>query len=164
MNHHRERHRIARRAAYLAIGAGFLACCASCGEKKDTGTDTDVTTKGSVEVTAQLVEIRGEFPPNNLYDYVYVLKYKVLETHRGKADGETILVAQYNPLKARSEAADPKAKGIGGTLKRFKAGEVHRMALEVPLDDYYMGPMINKYHEESAGPIYWAVWTNRVVR
>jgi len=164
VNHHPVQPQITRRAAYLVMGLVALACCASCGQKTDKGGDPNVTTRGSLEVSAQLVEIRGEFPPNNLYDYVYVLKYKILETHRGKAEGETLLVAQYNPLKPRSEAADPKAKDIGGTLKRFKAGEVHRLALEVPLDDYYMGPMINKYHEESTGPIYWAVWTNRVVR
>jgi hypothetical protein len=142
----------------------LMSCCGSCRQQKDTGTDAKVTTLGSVEVTAQLVEIRGTFPPNNLYDYVYVLKYRVLETHRGKVDGDTILVGQYNPLKPRAQAADAKSGEIGGTLKKFVAGDVHRMALEIPLDDYYMGPMINKYHGEDKSPLYWAVWTNKVVR
>lgn len=164
MSPHGARDRITRRATWLAVGLTSLVVYGSCGPKTDAGTDAHVTTRGSVEVTAQLIEIRGEFPPNNLYDYVYVLKYKVLEIHRGQVEGETLLVGQYNPLKPRAEAADPKAKGIGGNLRRFKAGECHRLALEVPLDDYYMGPMINKYHGESAGAIYWAVWTNRVVR
>jgi len=149
----------------LTVGAAALAaCCASCSKRTDDGADPKVTALGSIEVTAQLTEIRGTFPPNNLYDYAYVLKYRVLETHRGKIEGDTILVGHYNPLKPRAKAADAKAEGIGGNLKKFQAGDVHRMALEIPLDDYYMGPIINKYHGEASGPLYWAVWTNRVIR
>jgi len=140
------------------------AICSSCGRKTDTGADPKVTSLGSAEVTARLEEIRGTFPPNNLYDYAYILKYRVLETHRGKLDRDTVLVAHYNPLKPRDQAADARSGQIGGNLKKFTAGDIHRMALEVPLDDHYMGPMINKYHGEDAGPLYWAVWTNRVVR
>ncbi len=150
--------------AVIAGALLLMMCCPACRQKKDPGTDAKVTKLGSVEVTAQLVEIRGTFPPNDLYDYVYILKYRVLETHRGKVDGDTVLVAQYNPLKPREQAADARSGEIGGNLKKFAAGEVHRMALETPLDDYYMGPIINKYHGEDNSPLYWAVWTNRVVR
>jgi hypothetical protein len=142
----------------------LMICCPACREQKDPGADAKVTTLGSVEVTAQLMEIRGTFPPNDLYDYVYVLKYRVLETHRGKVDGDTILVAQYNPLKPRAQVADARSGEIGGNVRKFAAGDIHRMALETPLDDYYMGPIINKYHGEDNSPLYWAVWTNRVVR
>jgi hypothetical protein len=38
------------------------------------------------------------------------------------------------------------------------------MALEVPIDDYYMGGIINKYFGESEDPIYWALWTNLVIK
>jgi hypothetical protein len=150
--------------AMIAGALLLMICGPSCHQQKDSGADAKVTTLGSVEVTAQLVEIRGTFPPNDLYDYVYVLKYRVLETHRGKVNGETILVGQYNPLKPRAQAADARSGKIGGNVKKFTAGDVQRMALEVPLDDYYMGPIINKYHGEDKSPLYWAVWTNRVVR
>jgi hypothetical protein len=136
----------------------------SCNDKTNDGRDEKVTTLGTIEVTAQLEAIPGEFPPNDLYDYAYVLRYRVLETHRGQVDGDTILVAQYNPLKPRAEAADDRAKGIGGTLHRVQAGDVHRMALDVPFDDHYMGPSINKYEDAGDQPIHWAVWTNEVVR
>jgi hypothetical protein len=152
------------RAAFLCGVFMTGLFCVSCSKKTDDGADPQVTTKGSIEVTAQLVEIRGEFYPNNLYDYAYILKYKVLQTHRGKVHADTILVGQYNPLKPRSSVADERVKDIGGNLKKFVAGDVHRMALEVPIDDYYMGPIGNKYQGEDKGPIYWAVWTNRVVR
>ena len=61
-----------------------------------------MTTLGSVEVTGRLLEIPGEFPANDLYNYAYVLKYQVLEVHRGTVDAKEIFVAQYNPLKPRS--------------------------------------------------------------
>jgi hypothetical protein len=160
------RHRINVPASLIPLAAALTlaACCGSCAKRTDDGADPNVKTRGSVEVTAKLQEIRGEFPPNNLYDYAYILKYQVLDTHRGKVEGATILVGHYNPLKPRAEAADARVKEIGGNLKRFQAGEIHRMALETPIDDHYMGPIINKYHGEEKGPIYWAVWTNRVVR
>ena len=169
-----------------------IALCSGCRKSASDGSDEKVTTLGTTEVTAELTEIPGEFPPNNLYDYAYVLKYRVLKTHRGTVNGATILVAQYNPLKPRAEAADAKAEGIGGNLKSFRAGEVHRMALATPLDDYCMAGVINKYSaHKSAGAvqamppsaaatqpaapeqpavrgeaqtIYWALWTNRVGR
>jgi len=34
------------------------------------------------------------------------------------------------------------------------------MALEAPIDDYFMGGIVNKYFGQSTEPIYWAVWTN----
>lgn len=134
--------------------------CASCAKKPDTGEDTQVTTLGSIEVTARLVEIRGEFPDIPMYDYAFVLKYKVLNVHRGKANAGTIYVAHYNPLKPRAAAADARAPQIGGNLRKFRAADVHRMALDVPVDDYYMGGIIDRYFEEKTDKIYWAVWTN----
>lgn len=151
-----------KRTVFLAIHV--LALTIACSKKVDTGADGNVTTKGTVEVTAQLEEIRDKFPPNNLYDYVYVLKYRILETHRGKLDAQTILVGHYNPLKPRANAADERSGPLGGNVRKFVAGDTHRMALEAPIDDFYMGPMINKYHGEDNSPVYWALWTNQVVR
>jgi hypothetical protein len=127
------------------------------------GSDANVTTRGSIEVTAKLLEIpEGAIFKRDLYDYAAVLKYQVLEVHRGKLDGETIYVGHYNPFKPRSEAADQRVKEIGGDLKAFRAGQVHRMALEVPIDDHFMGGRVDKYFDQNPGPIYWAVWTNLV--
>jgi hypothetical protein len=136
----------------------------SCAKTPADGKDEEVVKRGSIEVTAQLVEILGEFPPNKLYDYAYVLKYKVLKVHRGQLPGETILVGQYNPLKPRSKAADKRVEGIGGNLVRFKAGDIHRIALEPSIDDAYMGGILNEYAGKETGPIAWAVWTNLVTQ
>jgi hypothetical protein len=137
---------------------------ASCSKKPDTGEDDKVTTLGSIEVTAQLLEIRGKIIDDPLYDYAHVMKYKILKVHRGKLNGDIIYVGHYNPAEPRSSVADARVPRIGGNLKRFRAMDIHRMALEVPIDDYYMGGIINKYFGESKDPIYWAVWTNLVTK
>ena len=149
-------------AAFVPVLAVLAA--ASCSQQPDDGADPKVTTLGTIEVTAQLVEVLGTFPPNDLYDYVYVLKYRILATHRGAVAGDTILVGQYNPLKPRARAADVRAERIGGTLKAFEAGDFHRMALEVPLDEHYMGPIINKYFGKEKALPYWAVWADKVAK
>jgi len=139
----------------------FLIHYAACSSPRETGIDENVTTRGNFEVTAQLTEIRGEFINRDLYDYAFVMKYAVRAVHRGTIDSDTIFVAHYNPQKPRNEAADDRVGDIGGNLALFRAGDRHRMALEVPIDDYYMGGIINRYFEEYNGPIYWALWTNR---
>ena len=58
---------------------------------------------------------------------------------------------------------DARAGDIGGNLKRFRVGDTQRLALELPIDDYYMGGIINKYFGQIDDPIYWAVWTNQVI-
>ncbi len=138
--------------------------CVSCAEKPTTGEGAQVTTLGSIEVTAQLVEIKGRLIDDPMYDYAHVMKYKVLEVHRGRIDEDTLYIAHYNPAKPRASVADVRVPEIGGTLKKFRPLNIHRMALEVPIDDYYMGGIINKYFGEKTGPIYWAVWTNPVIK
>ena len=130
----------------------------------NNGSDEHVTKLGSIEITARLTEIRGKFLPNDgLYNYVFVLKYEVLQTHRGEVDGSEILIGHYNPLKSRAKVADEFYPGVGGTLKKFRVDDTHRMALDAPLDDHYMGGIINRYFKEKKrGPIYWATWTNLV--
>ena len=141
-----------------------LGLCFSCSKKPDTGEDAKVTTLGSIEVKAQLLEIRGKIIDDPLYDYAHVMKYRILHVYRGKIDGDIIYVGHYNPAEPRSSVADARVREIGGNLRRFKATDIHRIALEVPIDDYYMGGIINKYFSESKDPIYWALWTNLVTK
>ena len=142
----------------------ILGLCVSCSKKPDTGVDDKVTTLGSVEVTAQLLEIKGKIIDDPLYDYAHVMKYKVLQVHRGKINGDIIYIGHYNPAEPRSSVTDARVTQIGGNLRKFRAKDIHRMALEVPIDDYYMGGIINKYFGQSNDPIYWAVWTNFVTK
>jgi hypothetical protein len=141
-----------------------IAFCASCSKSPASDVNDKVTTLGDTEVTAQLDEIRGEFADQTNYDYAFVMRYKVLKVHRGKVDSDAIYVGHYNPLTPRASVADERVKDVGGTLKRFHAGDIHRMALVSPMDDYFMGGIINRYFEEYKGPVYWALWTGPGVK
>jgi hypothetical protein len=66
------------------LGLALAMVTFSCAKRGDSGVDQQVTTQGTIEVTAKLVEVPGPFPPNDLYNYGYVLKYKVLAVHRGR--------------------------------------------------------------------------------
>lgn len=159
------------RSALISAGAiaallmaGFL--CVSCGSKSSneaaSAEDPHMKTNGTVEVTATLLEIpEGAIFKRDLYDYATILRYKVLKVHRGEVKGDTLYVGHYNPFKPRSEAPDARVKNIGGNLKRFQAGEAHHMALEAPIEDVFMGGIVNKYFGQATGTVYWAVWTDQ---
>lgn len=140
-------------AVVLALGV------ASCGRHPANEVDGEITTLGTAEVTAELLEIPSPFPPNDLYNYAYVLKYRVLKVHRGQVPAGQILVAQYNPLKAREHAQDDVSGKVGGHVSAFRTGDVHRMALASPLDQFWMGGIVDEYFNQK-GTRYWAIWTN----
>jgi len=157
-----------RMARQSGLGTALLIgmlMCASCGNSPESpaGADPNVTTLGNLEITARLVEVPdGAIFKRELYNYATVLKYQVLQVHRGQWSGEFVYVGHYNPFKPRAEAADQRVKGVGGNLKAFRAGQVHRLALAGPIDDNYMGGIVNKYFGQDIGTIHWAVWTNLV--
>jgi hypothetical protein len=147
----------------LFVGVGLMA--AACANRREgaASSDPELAKRGSIEVTARLVEIpEGAIFQRELYNYATVLKYQVLEVHRGNVKGETIYVGHYNPFKPRSEASDRRVHDIGGNLRSFRDGQVHRMALEDSMLDRFTGGILNKYSGEDTDPIYWAVWTNLV--
>jgi hypothetical protein len=120
----------------------------------------ELAASGDTEVTAKIVSVGGDFPPNKLYDYEFVMKYRVLKVHRGKVDGEEIFVGHYNPLKPRASAQDKFSGKVGGDVDHFQVGDVHRMALEAPLDEFFMGGIVDKHIKEQ-GTRYRAIWTDR---
>ena len=144
----------------LVCGCVLLSSC----EHRPTNAptpDPHLATMGTVEVSAELVEVpEGAVFKRDLYNYTTILKYRVLKVHRGEVKGDTIYVGHYNPWKPRSAAADKRVQGIGGNLRRFEAGGVHHLALDVPIDDFFMGGIVNKYFGQETGPLYWAAWTN----
>ena|GEM_PF-268770 len=145
----------------VAIVLTLVSCGKPAGGPAVATEDPHLTTNGTVEVTAKLVEIPdGAIFKRDLYDYATILKYQVIRLHRGQVATNTIFVGHYNPWKPRAEAADKRVKNIGGTLKQFRAGEIHRMALEAPIDDHFMGGIVNKYFGQETGLLYWAVWVN----
>ena len=136
---------------------------AGCAERREgaASSDPELAKRGTIEVTAKLVELPEKaIFKRDLYNYATVLKYQVLQVHRGKVKGEIIYVGHNNPFSPRSEAADKRAPDIGGNLKEFRAGQVHRMALEDSMVDHFTGAILNLYSEEDIDPVYWAVWTD----
>jgi hypothetical protein len=147
--------------ALVLVGLLLSSCGQQPGGALATANESHLATNGTIEVTARLVEIpEGAIFKRDLYDYATILKYQVIKVHRGHVATNTLFVGHYNPWKPRAEAADKRVKGIGGTLRQFRAGYTHRMALEVPIDDHFMGGIVNKYFGKETGPLYWAVWTN----
>jgi len=145
----------------ILAGAVFMTFLAGCSKGAESTPDPKLTSFGTVEVTAKLIDVGGEFPPNDLYDYAHVMQYEVLEIHRGQVSGTTIFVGHYNPRKARTGVGDERSGEVGGNVTQFVAGDVHRMALAEPIDEQFMGGIVNKLPESEKGPIYWAIWTNR---
>ncbi len=137
----------------MLLGA---AATVSCGKSAPS---PELAANGDTEVTAKLIAIGGDFPPNKLYDYVFVMKYQLLKVHRGQVQGQEIFVGHYNPLKPRSAAEDKYSGKVGGNVDRFQVGDVHRMALEAPLDELVMVGIIDKHKEQ--GTRYRAIWTDR---
>jgi hypothetical protein len=79
------------RIASSLVLLSLVCLSVSCAKKTQTAAvDPNVTTRGSIEVTAQLEEIRGDLIDDPMYDYAHVMKYKVLQVHRGKVDKDVI--------------------------------------------------------------------------
>jgi hypothetical protein len=148
-----------------ALGLMATGCAESNQGAGSASSDPELAKRGKIEVTAKLLDIpEGAIFKRELYNYATVLKYEVQQVHRGKVKGggQFIYVGHYNPFKPRSEAADKRVENIGGNLKSFATGQVHRMALEESMLDHFTGGILNKYAHEDTDPIYWAVWTNLV--
>lgn len=93
-------------------------------------------------VTAKLVEIPSKFPPDDLYDYAYVMRYEV---SGGPLDKQSILVAHYKPRQPRSKIKDKMKEHAGGSLKTFVVGDSHRMTLSADLKKIWKGPLIDDF-------------------
>ena len=100
-------------------------------------------TDGKFEVTAKLVKIQGKFPPDELYDYAFVMQYKVQKG--GKLEGQTIYVAHYKPRQARAKIKDKMKKYVGGKLKRFKEGALHKLVLAPKLKKIWRGALVDEF-------------------
>ncbi len=98
----------------------------------------------TIEVTARLTKIPGKFPADELYDYVYVMQYQV---EGGALDKQTILVAHYKPRRARNEIDDNMQKVVGGSLKRFEVGAVHKLTLTAEMRKVWKGAVVDEFFD-----------------
>lgn len=97
---------------------------------------------GTIEVTAKLVEIPSKLPPDDLYDYAYVMRYEVIG---GPLDKSSILVAHYKPLQPRSKIKDKMKAQVSGKLRSFVQGDVHKLKLSPELKRLWKGPLIDEF-------------------
>jgi hypothetical protein len=104
----------------------------------------------ALDVTAKLVDIPSTPPPDDLYDYAYVMKYVV---QGGPLDGKPVLVAHYKPLTSRAKIKD---KRVGGKLRAFKVGDVHKLKLSSELKAIWKGPLVDEYAATDRNSVrYW---------
>jgi hypothetical protein len=117
-----------------------LAVCASAAQAAEPAGQPTST----IEVTARLQKIPGKFPADELYDYVYIMQYQV---EGGAMDKQTILVGHYKPRRARGEIDDNMKKVVGGTLKRFEVGALHKLTLTPQMRKVWKGAVVDEFFD-----------------
>jgi hypothetical protein len=116
--------------------------------------------EGELVMTAELAEISGPFPANDLYNYSYVMKYKVIKIIKGAYADADILVGHYNPRIARAEIKDDQDSKVGGNVKSFQVGDIHYLVLS-PMDAVWTGAVEDDYFKEKRAR-YWAFWADKL--
>jgi hypothetical protein len=93
-------------------------------------------------VTAKLTEIPTKFPPDDLYDYAYVMRYQVVG---GPNDGQSLLVAHYKPRQLRSKIKDKMKPYVSGKVRSFNVGDVHKLKLTPDLKKVWSGALVDEF-------------------
>lgn len=105
-------------------------------------------------VLARLIEIPGKFAPNDLYNYVYIMKYRVMKVLRGAYPAQEILVGHYNPLIPRPQIKDKMAPLVSGNVSRFETGEKHRLILITPIERVWKDAVEDDYADSDLDKYY----------
>ncbi len=116
--------------------------------------------EGELVIQAELQEIPGSFPANELYNYAYVMKYKVTKVIKGTFSDPDILVGHYNPRIARAAIKDDQDSKIGGDVKSFQIGDVHYLILS-PMEGIWNGAVEDDFFKEKRAR-YWAFWADKL--
>lgn len=103
----------------------------------------------NLTIEGKLSEIAGKMPPNDLYSYVYVMKYKVTKVVEGKFGAREILVGVYNPLVPRGQVTNKMASKAKGNVRAFRIGDRHLLKL-VPLEGNYDGAVEDEYFDDES--------------
>jgi hypothetical protein len=113
---------------------------------------------GIITVTAKLVEIPSKLPPDDLYDYAYVMRYEVVG---GPLDKQSILVAHYKPLQPRTKIKDKMKDSVGGKLRSFTQGDIHKLKLSSDLKKIWKGPLIDDFAATDRKSLrYWCLFAD----
>lgn len=115
---------------------------------------------GELVIVAEVAEIPGTFPANELYNYAYVMKYTVQKVIKGAYADADILIAHYNPRIARAEIKDDQDSQVGGNIKSFQVGDVHYLVLG-PMEGTWNGASEDDFFKDKRAR-YWALWADKV--
>jgi hypothetical protein len=108
-----------------------------------------------VVVSAKLVEIPSKFPPDDLYDYAYVMRYEVIG---GPMDKQAIFVAHYKPRQPRGKIKDGMKAHVAGKLRSFVKGDVHKLKLDPNLKKIWSGALVDEFAATDRKSVrYWAL-------
>lgn len=134
--------RASRRTSLFStlMGAVLFAAASQAGEPAGAPAATPTT----IDVTARLTNVPGKFPADELYDYAYVMQYRV---EGGPMDKQMIFVAHYKPRRARAEIDDGMKKVVGGSLKRFEVGALHRLSLTADMRKVWKGAVVDEFFD-----------------
>lgn len=117
--------------------------------------DSPAASSGTLAVTAKLVEIPAKYPSDDLYDYAFVMRYEVIG---GELDKKSILVAHYKPRLPRAKITGKMKASVGGTLRAFNQGDVHKLQLSADLKKIWKGPLIDEFAATDRKSIrYWCL-------
>jgi hypothetical protein len=114
----------------------------------------------TIKMEARLIEIPGKFPSNDLYNYVYIMKYKVIKVVKGAYTNKEILVGHYNPLVPRDGIKDKMAETVHGNVKRFEVNDRHMLTL-FPLEKVWKDAVEDDYTDADLES-YFAIVANTI--
>ena len=126
----------------VAAALMFLGCALLSQGVVRADTPPAAAADAPITVTAKLVEIPSKFPPDDLYDYAYVMRYQVVD---GPMSGQSILVAHYKPRQARSAIKDQMKKVVSGKVRSFHQGDVHKLQLTANLKSVWKGALGDEF-------------------
>lgn len=115
---------------------------------------TGKTSQDTLIVIARLIEIPGKLPPNDLYNYVYIMKYRVMKVLRGVYSAQEILVGHYNPLIPRPQIKDKMAPFVSGNVAKFETGAKHKLTLVEPIERVWKDAVEDDYADSDLDKYY----------
>ena len=125
-------------------------------------TKEDNKVSDTLIVRARLVQIPGTFAPNDLYDYVYVMKYRILKVLKGTFKDKEIHVGHYNPLIPRQKIKDKMDVLVDGDVEKFEKGDVHKLILLTPIEDYWNDAVEDEYFDVDMEKKFYALKCDKV--
>ncbi len=130
-------------------------------EDKPAAAEKKAGKNDTLVITARVIEIPGKFAPNDLYNYVYIMKYRVIKVEKGSYTQKEILVGQYNPLIPRKKIKDKMDAHVDGDVEKFEVGGKHRLVLITPIEKVWNDAIEDEYFD-SEDEKYFALKTDIV--